>query len=294
MTATTTFINEDIYPNNVRQNVSKNEILDMLNMVKSSLQKAWFMSCGGRKKRLQKLETLDELTKKIESCPDDMNLSMVLEDVVSTKSCAPPLFGMKRNKLAERQLNASMRFLDEHMNREGEESDDTTMGKNEQFEMMTAHSHESSENSSVFTASNYDADTERCASRGSSSFGLSEDSSDVVVTTCNVESDLGPLGVSITTWNRRHLSRETMRPTSASSDSIAEATKTSDSDDNDDDGSLLEEVSVSIGDKIVVRASRTRSVRFTGVKPSTEDNINRAMELLENAKLMRQKMVGGS
>lgn len=260
----------------------------MLTMVKSSLENAWFMSCGGRKKRQQKLETLEELTKKIESCPDDMNLSMVLEDVVSPKSCAPPLFGTKRNKLAERQLNSTMRFLDKHMNREGEENDDTNK-PNDKLEMMTAQSHISSEKSSVFTASNYDADTELCSSRGSSSFGLSEDSSDVVVTTCNVESNLGPLGVSITTWNRRHLNSEKMRPGSSNSDLSIETEKKCNSDD-DEDGSLLEEVSVSIGDKIVVRASRTRSVRFTGVKPSTEDNINRAMELLQNAKLMREKM----
>mmetsp|Transcript_29452 Transcript_29452/g.34131 ORF Transcript_29452/g.34131 Transcript_29452/m.34131 type:complete len:99 (+) Transcript_29452:105-401(+) len=76
----------------------------------------------------------------------------------------------------------------------------------------------------------------------------------------------------------------------------AKAAKTDDSDEEDgdddaDDGNeeSLEEVSVSFGDGIVLHASRTRSVRFTGIKPSTDDNINRALELLNSARELRQR-----
>ncbi len=200
-----------------------------------------------------------------------------------------------------------MVFLDEQLNQGGIESDNATIGESfaendEELEMMTAHSHfscdeETSTNSlvnsfdsSIF-AESYDADTE---TGGQSVMdALSEDSDDVVVTTYNVENDVGPLGVSITTWSRRKLNSESMRSRMTAS-LVAEAEGTSGSDDEDDEDDdneeeTVEEVQVAIGD-VVVHASRTRSVRFSGIKPTTEDNINRAMELLKSARMMREKM----
>lgn len=292
--------------NNARQSISKEELIDILDIVKSSLERAWFVSCGGKKRRLKKMETIEELKQKIESCPDDMNLSMVLENAIAPTSCVPPLFGRNMNRVLERQLNHTLLFLDQHLST-GEETDDATIGDtlvedDEELEMMTAHSHATSESSSVYTVPDYDADSEKADDKSQDVVddddddGVSEGSDDVVVTTCNVESDLGPLGVSITTWSRRKLNTESIRSRSTIAEAVAEAERTSESDDEEEDddeenNETLEEVSVSIGDKVVVHASRTRSVRFTGVKPTTEDNIYRAMELLQSAKLMREKMV---
>jgi hypothetical protein len=288
---------------NLRQKVSKGEILDILSIVEASLTKTWSVSCGGRKKKLKKLEKLEELKSKIESCPDDMNLSMVMDNVAAPTSCVPPLFGRHPSRIIERQLSSTLHFLDEHMNQGEDEINNATISQSfaeddEELEMMTAISHVSSEASSVYTNSVYDINSEKETAE-SSRDGLSGGTEDdVVVTTCNIEDNLGPLGVSITTWNRRKLNEESMRSRSAIAAAIEEAENTHDSDEEDnsndndcersDEGSL-EEVSVAIG-KFVVHASRTRSVRFSGVKPSTEDNINRAMELLQNAKRMRENM----
>lgn len=277
------------------QTISKEEILDILTIVKGSLEKAWSVSCGGRKKKLKKLEALEELKTKLESCPDDVNLSMVLENAMAPRSCVPPLFGRNTNKLIEKQLNTALQFLDEHMNKHNNESDHAKISNSfaEDEEITTALSHNSSLASNTITHTSYDADSEREINETLSD-GLSEGSDDVVITTCNVQGDLGPLGVSITTWSRRKLHGDSMRSRSTIFDSVAEAEKTSDSDDegksDEEDDGRLEEVSVSVGN-IVVHASRTRSVRFSGVKPSTEDNISRAIQLLQNAKLMQQQMI---
>jgi hypothetical protein len=279
------------------QTISKEEILDILTIVKDSLEKAWSVSCGGRKKKLKKLETLEELKTKLESCPDDVNLSMVLENAIAPSSCVPPLFGRNTNKLMEKQLNTTLQFLDEHMNKHDNESDHAKISNSfaedgEELEVTTALSHNSSLASTTITHTSYDADSEREINETLSD-GLSEGSNDVVITTCNVQGDLGPLGVSITTWSRRKLHGDSMRSRSTIFDSVAEAEKTSDLDDegksDEGDDGRLEEVSVSVGN-IVVHTSRTRSVRFSGVKPSTEDNINRAIQLLQNAKLKKQQM----
>ena len=289
-----------------RQNVSKTEILEILKIVESSLERTWMLNCGGKKRRLHKLETLKELKAKIESCPEEMNLSLVMEHAMAPTSCVPPLFGRNPNKIVEQQLTNTLEFLEGHMNTEiggGEESDNATIGgsiaeNDDELEMMSAHSHfsyEESTNSSVYTEANYDADSEKGFLQ--SSGDLSEDSAgdinDVVLTTCNVENDLGPLGVSITTWSRRKINGESIR-SRTTAQLVAEAEATSDSDDDEDDGEeeeeqTVEEVQVAIG-KLVVHATRSRSVRFSGVKPTTEDNISRAMELLRNAKMMRKKM----
>mmetsp|Transcript_9444 Transcript_9444/g.13662 ORF Transcript_9444/g.13662 Transcript_9444/m.13662 type:complete len:397 (-) Transcript_9444:285-1475(-) len=62
-----------------------------------------------------------------------------------------------------------------------------------------------------------------------------------------------------------------------------------DSDNHDDDNHVkevkiqererIEEVAVSIGD-ITVRATRTKRVRFSGVKPTMDENLNRARDIL--------------
>ena len=98
------------------------------------------------------------------------------------------------------------------------------------------------------------------------------------------------------------LNGESMRSKSSIEDSVAEAEKTSGSEDDDngdddnEDEQTLEEVSLVFGEKekVVVHASRTRSVRFSGIKPTTDDNITRAMELLKNARIMREKMNGSN
>ncbi len=291
--------------------VSKAEILDILKVVKSSLDRAWAwdVGCGGRKGRKQKkLEMLEEIERKISLYPDDVNLQAVLERATSAFSTAAVCAPKKNvNRIVERQLQSTLTFLDERMSKEFSEermdSDRATLGDSliedhNELETITArssHASSSMTSSSIFTSTSYDADTEE--NGGSSSFeGLSQDDSDIVVTTCNVENEFGcPLGVSITTWSRRKLIRESMGSKSSIEDSLAESGRSEDNDgggNNNEDEQTLEEVSVTFGDKdqIVVHASRTRSVRFTGIKPSSDDNINRAMELLKNARLMREKM----
>ena len=79
---------------NARQSVSKTELLEILDMVKSSLERAWFISCGGQRRKLKRMEALEELKQKIEACPDDMNLSMVLENTIAPTSIvavSPPV-----------------------------------------------------------------------------------------------------------------------------------------------------------------------------------------------------------
>ncbi len=105
--STTTSSNNKLSSIAPRQNVSKTEILDILKIVESSLERAWIVSCGGRKRRLQKLDTLKQLKVKIESCPEDMNLSMVMEFAMAPTSCIPPLFGRNPNKVVEQQLVSS-------------------------------------------------------------------------------------------------------------------------------------------------------------------------------------------
>jgi len=310
-----TFEDEDIFrqfdvtpDNSVRQNISKDEVLDILDLVRYTLERAWFISCGGNKRKLKRLATLDEIRSKILACPDDVNMAMVLENTAAPSSCVPPLFGRNTEKMLEKQLSTTLQFLE--MQQSIGDTDDATIGQSiaedeEELEMMSCRSQTSGSDTTVVSNTSYDADSERSTNEslpdGLSVADESESFTDVVVTTCNVETDLGdPLGVSITTWSRRKLNTESMRSTKTNLASIvpaeAKAAKTDDSDeengdDDADDGNeeSLEEVSVSFGDGIVLHASRTRSVRFTGIKPSTDDNINRALELLNSARELRQR-----
>jgi len=144
--------------------------------------------------------------------------------------------------------------------------------------------------------------------------GQDDQSSSHVITTCSVQDENGPLGFSITTW-RKHTLKESSgrggllgqakgaRTATASTKSnpneeeeellakdASSATEESTSDSQNiklgggngtESDEALEQVSVRFGKGGIVHASRTRSVRFKGIKPSSEDNIFRAKELLE-------------
>jgi hypothetical protein len=133
-----------------------------------------------------------------------------------------------------------------------------------------------------------------------------------VITTCSVQDENGPLGFSITTWRKHTLKESSGRglvgqtkgartgttgsstksnPNDEEEELAKDASATEESSDSQniklgggngtESDEALEQVSVRFGKGGIVHASRTRSVRFKGIKPSTEDNIFRAKELLE-------------
>jgi hypothetical protein len=229
----------------------KETILQMLDLVKDGLKNTWTMSS---KKRKKKTEELEELRTKI-SALDESQIGLALE-ASGPASCLPRReFGFARQLYAakemKRQLAAALKIVDAQ-----------TAGKDNWKEQLDD---DMSYDESAQNTEGSDGD-------------LSEDSESVVVTTSNVETKDGPLGVSITTWRRHKFGAD---EDSADAEADADASN----------GGSLEEVSISFGDGIVVRATtRTKVVRFADVKPTAEDNIARAKELLRNAKRVKNSL----
>jgi len=261
------------------------EVLEMLDMVKYSLEKAWTISS---KRKHQKLEELEQIRQKIMAI-DESRMGMVLENSISSK-CLPGFgFTNSARKEMEKQLATTLRFLDGQTT--SIRSDVSTLGGTVRDldiadELNDSFSLESESATNTLNTAEYDADGEVEKSTHSIE-DLSEGSEDVLVTTSNLESDTGPLGVSITTWRRRKVLEDT---SSNECKRANDASSTGETSDDDAYHDAVEEVTVSFGDGLVVRATRAKSVSFFGVKPTVEDNVNRAKELLRNARLMKSDL----
>mmetsp|Transcript_2363 Transcript_2363/g.3640 ORF Transcript_2363/g.3640 Transcript_2363/m.3640 type:complete len:299 (-) Transcript_2363:31-927(-) len=278
--------------------------LQMIDLVTDGLEKSWTITPQKKKK---KLEELHDIRQQI-SAIDDSMVGMVLENSV-TSNCLPGFstFGQRRaRKELTKQLAATLKMLQkqtdsvrtdvgtagdndsirEDVNRVLLEFDDSDSVDESAVESLASH------NISALSPGAYDADGEedyKNMSFSSKDSDLSDGSDAVVVTTSELASDAsGPLGVSITTWRRGKMSD--LNKENCSTKDNASATEKESSDDDDDAyQNTLEEISVSFGSSLVVRATKqTKKVRFADLKPTTEDNINRARELLRNARQMKK------
>lgn len=281
--------------------------LQMLDLVMDGLEKSWAITPQKKKKKLEELHDIRQQISEI----DDSQVGMVLENSVTSK-CLPGFgtFGQRHaRKELTKQLAATLKMLQKQTNsfrtdvgtagdndsiREDIdhvllEFDDSASADESAVESMASH------NISALSAGAYDADGEdddKNMSFCSKDSDLSDGSDAVVVSTSELASDAtGPLGVSITTWRRKKVSD--LNKENCSTKDNASATEKESSDDDDDAyQNSLEEISVSFGSGLVVRATtRTKKVRFADVKPTAEDNINRARELLRNARQMKKSQL---
>jgi len=265
----------------------KEHVLQMLDIVQEGLQKAWTISSRKKKKKMAELELI---RRKIIDA-DESKIGLALDDTIASR-CLPRReigFGKRysyAHKEMTRHISAALTAVDAHTT--SIRSDAGTAGTlDAKVDFMIELENEgtsidSSARSSVISAQ-YDADAEYEKNDKTSDTideaDLSEEDSseNVVVTTSNLKSDDGPLGVSITTWRRHKFSGTKKSP------NLDNSLETS-----DDDVNTLEEVNISFGEGISVRATtRTKCVRFVDIKPTAEDNIARAKELLKNARLLQ-------
>jgi hypothetical protein len=245
----------------------------MLDVVQDGLEKTWTMSAKKKKKKIVELE---EIRAKIQEL-DESQIGLVLEASINPR-CLPRIdvsFGQRysyAHREMKRQLSAALQVVDEQ----------TTSIRSD---CCTAGEYDSTRNIDFKIDSDegisFDDSIAAQQTDVSDKTGLSEDSESVVVTTSNLETDDGPLGVSITTWRRHKFSATpTQKSIGEASDEAEEA-----------DENSLEEVSISFGEGLVIRATtRTKIVRFVDVKPTVEDNIARAKELLRNARCIQNSL----
>jgi len=251
-----------------RSGEEKEVVLQMIDIIKDGLENKWTMSA---KKKKKKIEELEVIRSKLQAL-DESQVGLVLEASASP-GCLPRReagFGLRysyAHREIKRQLSAALRAVDEQTTSVPPPGSFTAGDVNDSDEGISI------DDSILAQATNISDESD-----------LSEDSESVVVTTSNLETDDGPLGVSITTW-RRHKHSET--PASDSNDEDAEGNSETEGSGHNS----LEEVSISFGEGLVIRATtRTKTVRFVDIKPSAEDNIRRAKELLRNAKLLKNKL----
>lgn len=278
----------------------KQSALEMLDLVSSSLERAWMSS----DKKKEKLAQIEALRKQIHAV-DDCKLNMMMENSVTSK-CVPGIgFFSQRSVRKEitQQLATALKFLQQQ--NMSIRSDECTAGDNEIMLMdgLSIADDESSMQSEADTNVSIgpdvkaltDEDTDPLnTSFGSNESGISDGSDNVVVTTsCLTSEATGPLGVSITTWHRKNLANESSvgeykEKESEEGESTDE--ENLEAKENEKYNKSLEEISVSFGPSLTIRATtRTKSVRFADLKPTTEDNIQRARELLKNAKRAKMK-----
>jgi len=282
--------------------------LQMLDLVTDDLEKSWTITPQKKKKKLEELHDIRQQILAI----DDSKVGMVLENSINSK-CLPGFatFGQRHaRKELTKQLAATLKMLqkqtdsvrtdvgtagdDDHIREDVDRvllefDDSASVDERSAVESMASH------NISSLSAGAYDADGEedyKNLSFGSSKDSdLSDGSDAVVVTTCSeLASDTtGPLGVSISTIWRRKKVNDLNKENCSTQDNASATDKESSDDDDDAYQNTLEEISVSFGSGLVVRATtRTKKVRFADLKPTTEDNINRARELLRNARQMKK------
>ena len=278
----------------------KQSALEMLDLVSSSLERAW-MSCEKKKEKLAQIETLRMQIHAV----DDCKLNMMMENSVSSK-CVPGLglFSQRSvRKEITHQLAAALKVLQQQ--NISIRSDECTAGDHNEITLMDGLSIaddettlQSDTNVSIGPDAKTlnDEDTDPLnTSFGSNESGLSDGSDDVVITTsCLTSEATGPLGVSITTWHRKKVASQESNSGERKDKEIKDKESTDEeileAKENEKYNKSLEEISVSFGPSLTIRATtRTKSVRFADLKPTTEDNIQRARELLKNAKRAKMK-----
>ena len=278
----------------------KQSALEMLDLVSSSLERAWMSS----DKKKEKLAQIEALRMQIHAV-DDCKLNMMMENSVSSK-CVPGMgFFSQRSVRKEitQQLATALKVLQQQNT--SIRSDECTAGDYNEITLMDGLSIADDENTlqsdtnvsigpDLKALSDEDTDPLN-TSFGSNETGISDGSDDVVVTTsCLTSEATGPLGVSITTWHRKKISNEESNSGDQNDKENEDGESTNEEDleakENEKYNKSLEEISVSFGPSLTIRATtRTKSVRFADLKPTTEDNIQRARELLKNAKRAKMK-----
>lgn len=298
---------------------TKSEVLEILDLIQEGIESSVYFRWGKRQKKLKLLSRVRD--KVLASTDQLSLARAMDGDAVMDASCMPTLRRKASLKGKEEvgelrlQVTSALKFLNSRARKTRRESLGAVTEGEEALESPSppeldeTYDGELSEDDTADVASgNYDGDTEQMSNTGLSSCESTNDGDDAygeedsshVVTTCTLQDENGPLGFSITTW-RKHTLKETSgpkRPKETSSSPIAKTVQngsvTEESSDSqtkagNDNGSnpgtesdeALEQVSVRFGKGGIVHASRTRSVRFKGIKPSTDDNIFRARELLE-------------
>ncbi|GFH49275.1 predicted protein [Chaetoceros tenuissimus] len=282
----------------------KQSALEMLNLVSSSIERAWMSS----DKKKEKLAQIEALRMQIHAV-DDCKLNMMMENSVSSK-CVPGMgFFSQRSVRKEitQQLATALNVLQQqNMSiRSSIRSDECTAGDHIEITLMDDLSIADDENTlqsdtnvsigpDVKALNDEDTDPLN-TSFGSNETGISDGSDDVVVTTsCLTSEATGPLGVSITTWHRKKVANEESnlgeQKDKENEDGESTDEENLEAKENEKYNKSLEEISVSFGPSLTIRATtRTKSVRFADLKPTTEDNIQRARELLKNAKRAKMK-----
>lgn len=302
----------------MKQQIRKQNLLEMLDMVKLQIANTWTMSA---KRKQEKLKELDNIKTRILNANDSM--AMFMENSMSTK-CMPTMRTRKIRKDFEKQLIETVNLMDPIGG--SFRSDVSTVGGDSIYPNPSNFSFEFDDLSLEDTATTADSNLEshkKDSNSTTDNTSSSDGSDDVVVTTSSLRSDDGPIGVSITTWKLQKFNKKsTTTPVSSSerrqkfiamdkdeeslfsnSPTIPEncsiVSHSHDESDADEvekeedqrDGSntsSVEEFQITFGDGIAVQASKNKTVRFMNVKPSAEDNINRAKALLADAKRVKK------
>lgn len=290
------------------QKTQKNELLKMIDILKKSLEKSWSFASKNKKKKLHELE---EIKLKLEAL-DESQIELILIHNLMASNCLRLRPRINHNAL-KNQLSSSLKFIDgitssirSDVSTNGDDSDGSdllvTIDFNDFNSINEANQEESG--SKFKTLNTYESLLGRdceitCDSETDSlSEGLLSKGSidDISVMTSSLRSASSPLGLSITTWNRHSLKnkiREECEPdyNDGGSSGISHELDNAHEQDLFSDDGQLEEIAVTVGDTFVIhatRSSRQRIVRFAGIKPTLEENLDRAKQLLSKAKSVHE------
>lgn len=268
----------------------KQELLEIIDVVVCSLQKTCIIS---NKRRNKKMKELDVLRQQISALDENkVHMEMVLLQTALMPGCLPN-FGLGRTPkvhdfVVKNQLSSSLEMLDgvtTSIRSDVGTVGDNSLQNNPHFTIDFGDS--SSDEGEDHTVLPFKiANQEDYSSIMPTDSDSTYSAEDVSIMTSSLSSPAGPLGVSLTTWRRQNIKDETLirrNQRSSSRSNLQKEISKNDIATNEHNG-LLEEVSVTLGEGMVVHATRKKSVRFAGVKPTVEDNLNRARELLVRAR----------
>jgi hypothetical protein len=298
----------------MKQQIRKDHLLEMVDMVKLQIANTWTMSS---KRKQEKIGELDKIRNRIINANDSM--AMVMENSMPTK-CMPTMRTRKVRKDFEKQLVETVNLIDPIG--ASFRSDVGTIGGDSVYPKASNFSAEFDDLSLEDTATTADSNLDDSLKKDDNLFtdnnSSSDGSDDVIVNPSSLRSDDGPIGVSITTWKLHKFNKATSPMSSSerrqkfitrdkgeefllsktptipennavpfhsdTESNLEEATNEDNQRDEESDTSSIEEFQITFGDGIAVQASKNKSVRFMGIKPTAEDNINRAKSLLASAK----------
>lgn len=318
----------------------KTELLEMIEVVRDSLSKAWTINPKGKKK---KLDQLDALHKRVMGVHDDRLETIMVNSAMQSSTCCGPLRGFggmgirggrvgSYQAVAKNHVSTAMKFLDVYTS--SLRSDCGTIGGDEMrysiefdgfnscYKLDEFGSFVSDDDgdawakdmldSLVGVSTGYSSDDLLSTGTETDSFNSSIDGLSVTTSSFTSSDDGEDLGISITTWSsvkmdekkvatsptskskreqfaqrcekslQDHDSDKTSSTTGSTQGDLDEVGDLVGDDGNDEDMNLrgdVQEVAVSIGD-ITIRATRKKVVRFCGVKPTMEENLSRARDLL--------------